>query len=312
MSLDEIHDGVRRAAPRALAKALTIVENGGPAARELLAAIRPVPADVRVIGITGPPGSGKSTLVEELGVELANGMGRVAVLAVDPSSPFSGGAVLGDRVRMSRLAGLPGCFVRSMATRGALGGLAASAADAVDLFAVAGFPIVLVETVGTGQDEVDVMHLADTVVLTVPPGLGDDVQVAKAGIMEIAHIFAVTKADLPGADEVAAHLQAMLDLLPPDAWQPPVLLVSALQHRGISSLADALGEHERYMADGGRREIVRRARAARRLERAIQGLLWERVQDRGREALDRAITAVASGGVDPYTAATELLHEAPW
>ena len=190
--------------------------------------------------------------------------------------------------------------------------MTAAAADAVDLFAVAGFPVVLVETVGTGQDEVDVMHLADTVVLSVPPGLGDDIQVAKAGIMEIAHLFAVTKADLLGADEVAAHLRAMLDLVPTDAWRPPVLLVSALEHRGISNLAAELGKHERYMASEGRRDIVRRARAARRLERAIQGMLWERVRARGQEALDRAISAVASGGTDPYTAARELLHEAPW
>ncbi len=306
MSVEALRDGVRRASPRALAKALTIVENGGPKARELLAAVRPVPADVRVIGITGPPGAGKSTLVEELGVELASREQRIAVLAVDPSSPFSGGAILGDRLRMSRLAGRPGCFVRSMATRGALGGLAAAAADAVDLFAVAGFPVVLVETVGTGQDEVDVMHLADTVVVTVPPGLGDDVQAAKAGIMEIAHVFAVTKADLPGADEVATHLTAMLDLLAPGAWRPPVVAVSALEHRGLARLAAAVDEHDRYMSAPERREAARRARASRRLERAIERLVWERLGAQEKHRLDRAIDAVASGDTDPYSAAAEL------
>ncbi len=307
MSIEALRDGVRSASPRALARALSIVENGGPEARELLAAVRPVPANVWIIGITGPPGSGKSTLVEELGGELAARDGRVAVLAVDPSSPFSGGAVLGDRLRMSGLAGRSGCFVRSMATRGALGGLAAAAADAIDLFAVAGFPVVLVETVGTGQDEVDVMHVADTVVLTVPPGLGDDIQVAKAGIMEIAHVFAVTKADLPGADEVAAHLTAMLDLLAPETWRPPVVPVSALKHEGIDALTAALSGHDRYMAAPGRRQAVRRARAARRLERAIQSLLWEQIETRGGETLDRAIASVASGDTDPYSAAEELL-----
>ncbi len=307
MTPEEIRSGLREAAPRALARALSVVESGGDAARRLLAAIRPVPDEPFVVGITGPPGSGKSTLVEALGLELVRRLGRIAVLAVDPSSPFSGGAVLGDRLRMTRLTGTPGCFVRSMATRGALGGLTAAAADAVDVFAAAGFPAVLVETVGVGQDEVDVMHLAETVVLTVPPGLGDDVQAAKAGVMEIAHVFAVTKADLPGADQVAAQIWAALELAGGEGWRPPVLLVSAPEGRGVAALADAVESHRRYLAGDGRREAFRRQRAARRLRRAVEDLVWRRLEAGRARELAGVIDAVAAGELDPYTAAERML-----
>ena len=307
MNTTELITGVRDASPRALARALSIVERGGTSARELLARLGPGSGRTQVVGVTGAPGAGKSTLVEELGLELADREGRVAVLAVDPSSPFSGGAILGDRLRMTRLAARPGCFVRSMATRGALGGLTAASADAVDVFAAAGFPVVLVETVGVGQDEVDVMHLADTVVLTVPPGLGDDVQAAKAGVMEIAHIFAVTKADLPGADRVVAELEAMLELQPGEGWQPPVELVCAPEGRGVQALVDALVAHRSYLAGDGRREAVRRARAERRLRRAVQDLLWRRLTAQRANLVRGVVDAVTAGEKDPYSAAEDLL-----
>ncbi len=307
MTSGELADGVRAAAPRALARALTVVESGGPAARELLAALGGAVGPSHVVGITGPPGAGKSTLVERLGLELVARHGRLAVLAVDPSSPFSGGAILGDRVRMGRLAATPGCFVRSMATRGALGGLTAAAADAVDVFAAADFPLVVVETVGVGQDEVDVMHLADTVVLTLPPGFGDDIQAAKAGVMEIAHVFAVTKADLPGAERVAAQIRAALELAPPGSWHPRVVRVSATEGQGIDELADALAEHREHLGAGGRREEARTARAERRLERAVEDLAWRRLKAENAGAVDGAVVGVRDGALDPYTAAEDLL-----
>ncbi|MCG6963621.1 MAG: methylmalonyl Co-A mutase-associated GTPase MeaB [Acidobacteria bacterium] len=307
MTQAELVEGVRAAAPRALARALSIVERGGAEARDLLKAVRPGGAPPHVVGLTGPPGAGKSSLADELGLELARREGPLAVLAVDPSSPFSGGAILGDRLRMSRLASAPGCFVRSMATRGALGGLTAASADAVDLFAAAGFGRVMVETVGVGQDEVDVMHLADTVVLTLPPGLGDEVQAAKAGIMEIGHIFAVTKADLPGADEVEAHVRGMLELQPAGGWSPPVVQVAALEGRGIGRLADLVVEHRSYLAGDGRREGARRERAERRLRSAVEDLAWRTLTRNHAELVREAVDRIAAGDEDLYSAAESLL-----
>jgi len=303
----ELIEGVRRADPRALARALSVVERGGDAARALLSNLRVEGDGPHVIGVTGPPGAGKSSLVETLGLELARAKGGVAVLAVDPSSPFTGGAILGDRVRMTRLASTPGCFVRSMATRGALGGLTAAAADALDVFAAAGFPIVLVETVGVGQDEVDVMYVADTVVLTLPPGLGDDIQAAKAGIMEIADIFVVSKADLPGADQAVAHIRAMIELAPETPWRPPVLAVSALRGQGLEELLQAVASHWEFLEAEGRRRGARLDRAERRVRRAVEDLAWRTLSTEHAEALKAAIEAVGRRSRDPYTAAEELL-----
>ncbi len=308
MTPAELAAGVRAGSQRALARALSVVERGGDTARLLLAELATEGRPPHVTGITGPPGAGKSSLVELLGLEMAERSGRVAVLAVDPSSPFSGGAVLGDRVRMPRLAAREGCFVRSMATRGALGGLTAAAADALDVFAAAGFPEVLVETVGVGQDEVDVVHLADTVVVTLPPGLGDDIQAAKAGVMEIAHVFAVTKADLPGADQAAAHIRAMLELGEPGPWRPPVVPVSAVEGWGITELADAIAGHARHALEDGRQEALRLARARRRLRRAVEDLTWRTLTEDAADGLEEIAAAVAGRRLDPYTAAERLLE----
>jgi len=303
----ELIEGIDRADPRALARALSVVERGGDPARELLASLRKKGVEPLIIGVTGPPGSGKSTLVEALGLEFARKEGRVAVLAVDPSSPFSGGAILGDRVRMTRLASTPGCFVRSMATRGALGGLTAAAADAVDLFAAAGFSVVLVETVGVGQDEVDVMHVADTVILTLPPGLGDDIQAAKAGIMEIADVYVVSKADLPGAEQAVTHIRAMLDLAPKAAWRPPVLAVSVLRGEGVGELLDAVTGHAAFLETEGRRHGARLDRAERRIRRAVEDLAWRTLASVHPRILKESVEAVGRRGLDPYTAAERLL-----
>src|SRR5213594_3542104 len=208
---------------RALGRGLTWVESGGPRAEALSARMYPHTGRAQIVGVTGAPGSGKSTLARALAV-VARARGRtVGIVAVDPSSPFSGGAILGDRIRMTDLALDPGIFIRSMATRGALGGLSRAAADAVDLMDAAGLSLVLVETVGVGQDEVDVMRLAHTVIVVSVPGLGDDVQALKAGVLEIADLHVVNKADREGADRTIAELRAMLTFMPAaeEAWTPP-------------------------------------------------------------------------------------------
>ncbi len=298
----DLAEAIRAGRPRAVARALSTIERGGRAARELLAELAGAPAPW-VIGLTGPPGAGKSTLAEVLGLELLAREGRLAVLAVDPSSPFSGGALLGDRIRMPRLAASPGTFIRSMATRGALGGLTAATADALDVLGAAGFPVVLLETVGVGQDEVDVMHVADTVVLALPPGLGDEVQASKAGVMEIAHVFAITKADLPGAERVEAGLRAALELASHEGWEPPVVRVSAATGDGIPRLLEALDAHRAAVERDGRRTVLH-GRARRRLEDLTGRMALERI---GTARLEAAAGRVASGAVDPYTAAMELI-----
>ena len=298
----DLAEAIRAGRPRAVARALSIAERGGRDARRLVAALAGAPAPW-VIGLTGPPGAGKSTLAEVLGLELLAREGRLAVLAVDPSSPFSGGALLGDRIRMPRLAASPGVFIRSMATRGALGGLTAATADALDVLGAAGFPVVLLETVGVGQDEVDVMHVADTVVLALPPGLGDEIQASKAGVMEIAHVFAITKADLPGAERVEAGLRATLELASHEGWEPPVIRVSAVTGDGIPRLVEALDAH-RAAAERDGRQAILHGRALRRLEDLAGRMALERI---GAARLEAAAGRVASGAVDPYTAAMKLI-----
>src|SRR5438552_4408120 len=270
---------------RALGRGLTWVESGGPRAEALSARLYPYTGRAQVVGLTGAPGSGKSTLARTLAL-VARARGRtVGIVAVDPSSPFSGGAILGDRIRMNDLALDPGVFIRSMATRGALGGLSRAAADAVDLMDAAGRNPVLVETVGVGQDEVDVMRLAHTVIVVSAPGLGDDVQALKAGVLEIADVHVVNKADREGADRTVAELRAMLTLLPTleGAWIPPVLPASAARDEGIEAIADALDSHVAYQKTSG--ELARRRRriVTARVLRTAQDLVAETVL--GDEAL---------------------------
>ncbi len=304
MNLVELTTAVRAGDPRAVARALSAVERSDAAAREMLAALGGAPRPW-VLGITGPPGAGKSTLAEALGLELLKQEKRLAVLAVDPSSPFSGGALLGDRVRMGRLASAPGVFIRSMATRGALGGLTGATADAVDVLSAAGFPLVLLETVGVGQDEVEVMHVADTVLVATPPGLGDEIQAAKAGVLEIAHVLVVSKADLPGADRVEAQLLSAVELGPTEGWRPPVVRVSALTGEGMPKLMEALTAHRRELETSGRRAMELAARARRRVDLLASRLSLERM---GKAARETAARRVAAGDADPYTVAMELVE----
>ena len=291
---------------RAIAHALTLVERGGADAEELLASLAGRSRRTRTLGVTGAPGVGKSTLVQALGLALRRDGARVAVLAVDPSSPFSGGALLGDRVRMAALTA-EGAFVRSMATRGALGGLTAATADALDVLQAAPFDWIVVETVGVGQDEVDVAGEVDTVCVVTVPGLGDDVQAVKAGLYEVADLFVVNKADAGMADEVASVLEAMLEEAPAGPWRVPVLRVSARDGDGVGRLLEVVREHQTFLGQDGRRAGLRRQRALRRLERVVGAMAWAGVQARGGEVLDRVAGQVAGGEVDVYRGARLLL-----
>jgi len=292
---------------RGVAKALSVVERGGGEAEELLRSLRGRLGHARTVGITGATGVGKSTLVQSLGLALLRRGERVAVVAVDPSSPFSGGALLGDRVRMPDLLAAGG-FVRSMATRGALGGLAVAASDALDVLDAAGFKWVLLETVGVGQDEVDVAGEVETVVVVTVAGLGDDVQAAKAGVTEIADVFAVNKADKPGVQAQVTAIEGMLALAPPTEWKPPVVLTTATTGEGVEDLLAAMLEHQRFLNGGERRQEARRRRARRRVERLLSALLQERLRTSQRAALAAALAEVGEGNVDPYTAARRLLE----
>lgn len=306
MELEALLGGVSSGSPRALGRALTLVENGGRPARELFRRLPRRESWVPTVGFTGPPGAGKSTLIEQVGLRLQRRGERVAVLAVDPSSPFSGGALLGDRLRMPRLVEAGG-FVRSVATRGALGGLAAACADFLEVLRAAPFSWVLLETVGVGQDEVDVASVVDTVVLLQVPGLGDDVQLAKAGVMEIAHLFVVNKKDRPGAGELVTMLENLLPPPAPGVWRPKVLSTEATTGEGVDELVAVLEEHQRFLATQGHRQELARQRAERRLAAVLSDLVTRRAR-RHTEAWHRAVAVVAEGREDALTAAEELLQ----
>lgn len=298
--------GVGAGDARGVARALSVVEQGGAAAEALVRTLRGRLGRARTVGVTGAPGVGKSTLVQALGITLLTGGDRVAVLAVDPSSPLSGGALLGDRVRMPELLER-GAFVRSMATRGALGGLAAAASDAIDVLDAAGFEWILVETVGVGQDEVDVAGEVQTVVLVTVGGLGDDIQAAKAGVMEIAHIFAVNKADQAGTDAQVSAIEGALAIAPPGEWRPPVVRTSAVEGDGIGELHDALLSHQRFLDEGERRAVALRNRTRRRVERLVAAVIQDRIKGPLGAALSDALEEVGQGTLDPYAAARRLV-----
>lgn len=310
-ALDGLVDGVRRGDPRALARAISLVENETPEGRQLVGRLHRDAAPAVVIGITGPPGAGKSTLVDQL-VTAARRRGQtVGVLAIDPTSPFTGGAILGDRVRMGAHAGDPGVFIRSMATRGQLGGLARAAADATALLAAAGKAMVIIETVGVGQDEVDVAQAADVVVVVLVPGTGDDVQAIKAGIMEIADVFVVNKADRDGADRMVHAIEMNLSLqsVGEGAWHPPVLKTVSTTGEGIPEVwaaIDAFRAHQGATLD----ERRRRGHGAR-LRELLAGEFMRHVEQRlPAGELDRIAARIAAREVDVYSAAAQLFREA--
>jgi LAO/AO transport system kinase len=298
---------------RALARLVSLVENGAPELRPLMKALAPLTGGARVIGLTGAPGVGKSTMTAALVSAYRERDLRVGVLAVDPTSPFTGGALLGDRVRMQDHATDPGVFIRSMASRGHLGGLAAATPQALRVLDAAGFGAVLVETVGVGQAEVEIASLADTTLVLVAPGTGDAVQAAKAGILEVGDIFVVNKRDNPGAQETVRNLRTMIAMAERGAgdWKPPIVTTTATAGDGIADLTAALDAHWSWLDSSGERDRRRRARAREEVAAIAVAALRQRMGGLpGDSRLDELAARVAAGELDPYSAADELVAAA--
>jgi LAO/AO transport system kinase len=291
----------------ALARLLTLVERGGAEARSIGRLTHPAGGSTYTVGITGAPGAGKSTLTNALLGAVRADDHAVAVLAIDPSSPFSGGAILGDRVRMADHATDEGVYIRSMATRGHLGGLSIATMDAVRVLDATGWPWVLIETVGVGQVEVEVAGAADTTVVVVNPGWGDAVQANKAGLLEIADLFVINKADRPGTEDTRRDLDRMLDLTAPTGWRPPVLATTAVTGEGVADLWSEIGRHRAHLTTTGALEERRAERVGAELVRIVAALLHERARATGGAELHELAGAVAERTLDPWSAAEQLL-----
>ncbi len=306
----ELVSRARAGDTRSTARLLSVVENDEPGAADVLRELYPLTGNARIVGVTGPPGGGKSTLVNRLAGAYREEGTRVAVVAVDPSSPFTGGALLGDRIRMTDRFLDEGLFIRSMASRGHSGGLARTTSRVVNVLDALGYGVVLVETVGVGQEEVEVVRVADTVCLVTVPGLGDDIQAIKAGVLEIADVLVVNKADRPGADEAARDLAQMLTLGKlRTTWKPPIVRTVAATGEGLVPLTDAIARHRAWAAESGERERRRRDAARVEVEDLLRDALVKRLRDRlGEERVERAIARVADRAVDPYAAVEELLR----
>ena len=294
---------------RSIARLVSVVENDEPGAAEAMRALYPQTGRAQIVGITGPPGGGKSTLVNRLAGTYRERASRVAIVAVDPSSPFTGGAILGDRIRMRERFLDEGIFIRSMASRGHAGGLARATARVVNVLDALGTDVILVETVGVGQEEVDVIRVVDTVCLVTVPGLGDDIQAIKAGVLEIADVLVVNKADRPGADETARDLAQMLSLAKDRPWKTPIVRSSAQSGDGLPQLVDAIDKHRAWSRESG--EYVERRRAAARseVEALLQEALLRELAGRvGESRLAAAVARVAERSIDPYAAVEDLLR----
>ena len=328
--MNDLLERARQGKARAIARLISLVENDAAAAREVTSGLYKFTGKAYVVGITGPPGCGKSTLVNEMALRLGSSGGSVGIIAIDPSSPFTGGALLGDRVRMADIAARDGIFVRSMASRGNLGGLAEATSTAIKILDAAGFDTILVETVGAGQAEVDIASVAHTVLVVEAPDSGDEVQTFKAGIMEIADIFVVNKADRPAASRTVRALEMMLHTGSPAAgghhtsqqsdveeiestshmagsWVIPVLETIARDGKGIDELLLKVAEHKSYLDDSGEWNRREERRSRREIERIMQNQIISRtVQNVLPQKRDRVVTAVANREMDPYAAADEL------
>ncbi|NJE29565.1 methylmalonyl Co-A mutase-associated GTPase MeaB [Thermococcus sp. 18S1] len=300
---------------RATARLITLVENDEEKAREIISKIYPHTGNAYIVGITGPPGAGKSTLLDKL-IRVAREEGKVVgVIAIDPTSPFTGGALLGDRIRMQRHSTDPGVFIRSMATRGSLGGLAKATADAIKVLDAYGCDVIFVETVGVGQIEIDIVKTADTVVLVTVPGLGDDIQAIKAGLMEIADVFVINKADKEGADATYFELNMMLDLEKERwerrGWRPRIVETVATTMRGIRDLWSAINEHREFLERSGEIERKRQFRAEEEVKTIVSGRISRIVGEKlGEEEISSLIEMVVRREIDPYSAADRILEKA--
>ena len=305
---EQIHRGNKRA----LSRAISLLERDNPLAAQIMAQLHPHTGNGYTVGITGPPGAGKSTLIARLTQKYRGHGCSVGILAVDPSSPYSGGALLGDRIRMEGHYLDAGVFIRSMSTRGAHGGVPRMVKGVVRLLEASGKDVALVETVGVGQTELDVMGVADTVVVALVPEAGDAVQTLKAGLMEIADVFVVNKADRPGAQQMTANVRSLLALAPAgEGWRPPVVETQAVNGVGIDKLVDAIKGHREYLTESGLLEQRRRRRRSSELTEALRDRVARRVEGQiaGSAALRALVERVEAGELEPYSASLELLDE---
>lgn len=310
VAITALVDELRSGNPRALARAITAIENRAPHSADLLKALFPHTGHARVIGLTGAPGAGKSTLVDQLAREYRKQGKTVGIIAVDPTSPYTGGAILGDRIRMGSHYADPGIYIRSMATRGSLGGLARTTADVASVMDASGRDVILIETVGVGQDEVDIVRLAEVTVVILVPGMGDDVQTIKAGIMEIADVFVINKSDRDGAERVEREIRAMQSLsVRKDEWVPPVVKTVATEGKGLEDLAKAITSYQDFL---GRSDIGRQKRVQNWRERLIEMLrdtLLERVMREQDGRVDTYAADIAEHRRDPYSLVEELVGQ---
>lgn len=309
--IQELVSRFRAGEQRALGRLITLLENEVPDRDQIMKQIYNLTGRAYILGVTGSPGAGKSSLVDKLTIQLRQRGQTVGIIAVDPSSPFSGGALLGDRIRMQEHALDKGVFIRSMGTRGSLGGLARTTREVVKAMDAFGMDWVIIETVGVGQAELDIMHVADTVVVVLTPGAGDAIQTIKAGIMEIADVFAVNKADLPGAQKVVSEVEMMLDLqCDTREWRPPVRPTSSLSAQGLPELLNAIEQHHLFLNDRGWLESRRQERArSQTLE--IVDYRWQQLVRREMNLpglVNELLSDVAARKTDPYTAATAILE----
>jgi LAO/AO transport system kinase len=303
-------ENIRSGDVRSLARAISTIEDGRPESAALLKALFPFSGRARVIGLTGAPGAGKSTLVDQLAREYRKQERTVGIIAVDPTSPYTGGAILGDRIRMQAHHADPGIYIRSMATRGFLGGLARATTDVATVLDASGKDLVLIETVGVGQDEVDIVRLADVTVVILVPGMGDDVQTIKAGIMEIADIFVINKSDREGADRVEREIRAMQTLAPrKDKWTPPVVKTVAVEGKGVAELAAAIAGYEEYL---GKQNLLLKKKISSWRERLVEMLreaLLQRLRNERLQENDiaRLAAEIAEHRRDPYSLVEEIV-----
>jgi GTPase len=310
--IDSWGQQIRAGDIRSISRAITAIENHAPEAESLLKSLFPYTGQAYLAGVTGAPGTGKSTLVDRLAAHYRKLQERVGIIAVDPTSPYSGGAILGDRVRMQGHARDSGVFIRSMATRGFLGGLARATAEVALLLDAAGKRRVLIETVGVGQDEVEIVRLADCVLVLLVPGLGDDIQNMKAGLMEIGDIFVLNKADREGIDRLEEQLHAMLSLVAPrEGWRPPVVRTVATENKGIDELAQSIEKFRMHFDSSGAREKKHVERWKQRLLEILESRLLDRVLGgaQGEKRLSALAQAVAERKMDPFSAVNELLQK---
>jgi LAO/AO transport system kinase len=311
-NLQHLIGRLREGNPRALARAISMVENRTPESTELLKAVFPFSGNALLIGLTGSPGAGKSTLVDQIAREYRKQGKTIGIVAVDPTSPFSGGAILGDRIRMSSHYADAGIYIRSMATRGSLGGLASTTADVATVLDASGRDLVMIETVGVGQDEVDIVRLADVTIVILVPGMGDDVQTIKAGIMEIADIFVINKSDRDGAERVEREMRALQSLaLRHDNWVPPIVKTVASEGTGIAELVQTIANYHEYLQQSGRAKERRAENWRLRLAEMLRDALFQRVLSTFLEdgKAEQYAAEVAEHKRDPYSLVEEIVGE---